>query len=226
MGVGLQGCAGMQRKENLAPIALVLLTAATRYLTRSRVLYDIDSVNFAMGLNYWDPGRHQPHPPGYFLYVMLGRLARVAMGDANDALVMVSLVSSCVAVWLVYRLAKEWYGERAGVCAGLLFVVSPLIWFHGTVALTYGVEMMFSAAVGYLCWRGRVTGAAAVIALSAGFRQSSAVFLLPLLLYSLRRAGWATRARVIRWRPTRGSGASSTPTSTPSSLEWRRCGRA
>ncbi|MBS1826021.1 MAG: DUF2723 domain-containing protein [Acidobacteria bacterium] len=186
----------MTRKENYVPIVLVLLTAVTRYLTRSRVLYDIDSVNFAMGLDHWDPAVHQPHPPGYFLYVLLGRLVRMAVGDANDALVLVSLVSGCAAVWLVYRLAEDWYGARAAACAGVLFVVSPLVWFHGTVALTYGVEMMFSAAAGYLCWRGGaagLVGAAAVIALSAGFRQSSALFLLPLLVYSLRRVGWATR---------------------------------
>ncbi|MFN7934503.1 MAG: DUF2723 domain-containing protein [Bryobacteraceae bacterium] len=188
---------GMPRKERYVPIVLVLLTAVTRCLTRSHVLYDIDSVNFAMGLDRWDPAVHQPHPPGYFLYVLLGRLVRVVMGDANDALVAVSLVSSCVAVWLVYRLAEDWYGARAAACAGVLFVVSPLVWFHGTVALTYGVEMMFSAAVGYLCWRGRpamLVGAAAMIAVSAGFRQSSALFLLPLLVYSMRRASWATRA--------------------------------
>jgi hypothetical protein len=37
--------------------------------------------------------------------------------------------------------------------AGIIFVFSPLAWFHGTVALTYIVEAFFSALVSYLCWR-------------------------------------------------------------------------
>ena len=107
----------MPRSQWYIPGVFVLLTALTRYLTRSRYLYDIDSVNFAMGLDHWDVVVHQPHPPGYFLYVMLGRLARIAVPDANEALVWISLLSSCVAAWLVYRLAEEWYGARAGWCA-------------------------------------------------------------------------------------------------------------
>ena len=35
----------------------------------------------------------------------------------------------------------------------VIFLFSPLSWFHGTVALTYIVEAFFSALVGYLCWR-------------------------------------------------------------------------
>jgi hypothetical protein len=34
--------------------------------------------------------------------------------------------------------------------AALLFLLSLLAWFHGIVALTYGVEAFFSALVGYL----------------------------------------------------------------------------
>ena len=77
--------------------------------------------------------------------------------------------------------------------AGLIFVSSPLAWFHGTVALTYIVEAFFSALIGYFCWRVYcgasrfVFPAAAALGLAAGFRQSSLLVLAPLLLFSIRR---------------------------------------
>ncbi len=165
--------------------------AITRFLFRSRLLYDIDSVNFALAIQRFDPHVHQPHPPGYFLYICLGRLLNVLFHDANLALVVLSILSSCGVVLLIYRTALAWFDTRAARFAGGLFLFSPLAWFHGTVALTYSVEAFFSALVGYLCWRvycgsdAFVIPAGLILGISAGVRPSSLMFLGPLFLFSL-----------------------------------------
>ena len=38
-------------------------------------LEDIDSVNFALGVRDFDPALHRPHPPGYPVYIALGKAA-------------------------------------------------------------------------------------------------------------------------------------------------------
>jgi len=172
---------------------LAAATLFTRFATRSRALYDIDSVNYAFALDHFDPSAHQPHPPGYYLYVLAGRAVRSLTGDANDALVALSIVASAGLAVLVYLLAREWFDRRAGVLAGALFVVSPLGWFHGTVALTYIVEAVFSALVGWLCWRAVSHSsrsgiwAATILGAASGFRPSFLLFLLPLWWLSTRR---------------------------------------
>jgi Protein of unknown function (DUF2723) len=190
----------MNSRRVLDQAILVAATALTRYAFRSHYLYDIDSVNFALALRNFDPAVHQPHPPGYFLYVYLGRLVDMVFHDANAAFVAISIFFSCGAVALIYALAADWFGRKAGVFAGLIFVFSPLAWFHGTVALTYAVEAFFSALTGYICWRiccgaGRfaVPGAIAV-GIAAGFRPSSLLLLCPLLFFSLRKIGRAQAA--------------------------------
>lgn len=170
---------------------LVCAVAATRFTFRSHYLYDIDSVNFALGMGRFAPRVYQPHPPGYFLYICLGRLSNFLFHDANLDLVMLSILASCGTVLVVYRLAFEWFGVRAAQFAGAIFLLSPLVWFHGTVALTYSVEAFFSAVVGLLCWRiycGRenlVFAAAILLGIAAGIRPSSLLFLVPLFLFSL-----------------------------------------
>jgi len=173
---------------------LIAATALTRTAFRSRFLYDIDSVNFALALQHFDPAVYQPHPPGYFLYVCLGRLSNAIFHDANLALVAISILASCGAVALIYLLASDWFDRAAAFFAGLIFVCSPLAWFHGTVALTYIVEACFSASIGYFCWRvysganGYVLPAAIALGLASGFRPSSLPILAPLFLFSIRRA--------------------------------------
>jgi hypothetical protein len=168
--------------------------AISRFAFRSRDLYDLDSVNFALGIERFDPRVHQPHPPGYFLYICLGRLLTYLVHDANLALVLLSIAASTATVILIYLLALEWFGSRAAGFAGLLYLFSPLGWFHGTVALTYSVEAFFSALLGYLCWRidrGEskfILPTAILLGISAGVRPSSLLFLGPLFLYSLRHA--------------------------------------
>jgi hypothetical protein len=184
----------MTSRRTLDTAILIAATALTRFVFRSHYLYDVDSVNFALALQRFDPSVHQPHPPGYFLYVCLGRLANLLFHDANAALVGISIVFSCGAVAMIYVLAHNWFGRNAAVFAGLIFLFSPLAWFHGTVALTYVVETFFSALTGYLCWRiyrgsaRCILPGAMVVGMAAGFRPSSLLLLGPLLLFSFRNA--------------------------------------
>ncbi len=169
----------MITRQKLELLFLAGAVAVSRFAFRSRFLYDLDSVNFALGIGRFDPRIHQPHPPGYFLYVCLGRLIDYLVHDANLALVLMSIAAGIASVILIYLLALEWFGERAAVFAGLLFLFSPLAWFHGTVALTYSVEAFFSALMGYLCWRidrGKanfILPTAILLGISAGVRPSS-----------------------------------------------------
>src|SRR5919198_1092555 len=52
---------------------LSVVTVASRLPYRTRMLYNWDSVQFALALREYDVVKHQPHPPGYVLYVALGR---------------------------------------------------------------------------------------------------------------------------------------------------------
>jgi hypothetical protein len=173
--------------------------AISRWAFRSHFLYDLDSVNFALAMGRFDPRAHQPHPPGYFLYICLGRLLNTVFHDANLALVVLSILASCGAMLVIYKMTMEWFGPVAALFAGLLFLFSPLAWFHGTVALTYIVETFFSGLLGYLCWRvscgsqGFILPAALTLGISAGVRPSSLLFLAPLFLFSLRKTTWKGR---------------------------------
>jgi hypothetical protein len=184
----------LNRDGLLWPLSLFLITVITRIPFTSKLLYHTDSVHFALALQKYDITVHQPHPPGYFLYVMLGRLLNLVVEDANTIFVSVSVIFSGLAVVAIYFLSKEIYSGRTGLLAAVLAITSPNFWFHGEVALSYMVEAFFSATVALFCWRiyrgehKYIWLSVIALGIAGGIRQNTVVFLLPLWLFSVRKA--------------------------------------
>jgi len=172
----------------LAASALALITLASRWPYRARMLYNWDAVQFALALREFDVAKHQPHPPGYLLYVGLGRLLNATMGDASAAYVALAMLFSAATTFVVYWLARALHGRATALASALLLAVSPLFWFYGSVGLTYAGEA-FGASLVALLALGALRGdvpklywGAVVLGLVGGLRQSVLVLLFPLWL--------------------------------------------
>lgn len=173
-------------------LLLFLITIISRIPFTSRFLYHMDSVHFALALDNYNVALHQPHPPGYFLYIMLGRLFVLFTDNANMTFIMISVLFSGLTIVAVYYAGSEFFGKKAGLLAALIALTSPNMWFHGEVALTYIVEAFFSTVFAFLCWKVHKGNhrflllSAITLAAAGGVRQNTAVFLFPLWLFSIK----------------------------------------
>jgi hypothetical protein len=83
-------------------VAVVALAAAgygaLLFATRPASPSDGDEVLFLKALRELDVASYQPHPPGYPVYVMLGRLAALVVPDPVAALQLVSAVATAAAL--------------------------------------------------------------------------------------------------------------------------------
>jgi hypothetical protein len=178
------------RSDLLLASALTILTILSRIPYRARMLYNWDAVQFALALQEYDVAKHQPHPPGYALYVVLGRLLNGLLGDPNLSYVVLAILASGATTFVVYFLARALYDRLVAVTAATFLAVSPLFWFYGSVALTYAGEALFASLVAYLAYqtlRGserHLYLSAAYLGLAAGMRQSLFLLLFPLWLGS------------------------------------------
>ncbi|MFN8637528.1 MAG: DUF2723 domain-containing protein, partial [Chloroflexota bacterium] len=188
---------GPLARHGLGPaLVLFVLSLLLRLPFVSSSLVNWDAVQFALATRSFDIARHQPHPPGYILYVGWGRLLTWVTGDANSAFVLTSLIAGSLAVAMLYVLGREMIGAPSALVAAILFALSPLVWYYSVVALTYAVESLFLLLVVWLCWRGLTTAAdrpimlaALVLGVASGVRQSTLVLLLPLWLFAAYRVG-------------------------------------
>ncbi|MEO8677942.1 MAG: DUF2723 domain-containing protein [Vicinamibacterales bacterium] len=99
----------MTPQRLLAALALVFALAHAPFLATS--LEDIDSVNFALGLRHFDVADHRPHPPGYPVYIALGKVTKAVAGTLTSgaessldarALSVLSLLAGVVSIGLLY----------------------------------------------------------------------------------------------------------------------------
>jgi hypothetical protein len=194
---------------------LAVITLLSRWPYRARMLYNWDAVQFALALHEFDIAKHQPHPPGYLLYVGLGRLLNASLSDPTLAYVALAMLFSAGSTFVLYGLARRLYDRATAFVAASLLGVSPLFWFYGSVGLTYTGEAFAASVVAWFAYA-TLTGSvrhlywgALALGLTGGMRQSVLLLLLPLWLgcavlgtRSRRRlaiAGGILLASVLAW---------------------------
>lgn len=181
-------------------LAVVFLALHLPYLPSS--LEDLDSINFALGIRQFDVARHQPHPPGYPVFIVVAKAVRAVAPSEATALSAVSVVAGALGVLAIAALFRR--TERAeGVtiwplAATALAATSPLYWFTAGRPLSDMAGLAASLAVQVMTLSSsspRALGAAAFAAGAAAGLRSQVVWLtVPLLALRasqrLEAGGW------------------------------------
>jgi hypothetical protein len=184
----------------LTPRAWLLLAVAAVLVLLSRVLFlpptleDIDSVNFALALREFNPGLHQPHPPGFPVYVLLARAVNFLVPEPVRALALLSAVAQAALVFPLFLLFRR-LGASPGraAAATALVLANPVLWFNGARPMSDSVGLLLVLVSQVLLLHGPesppalVAGSAAA-ALATGVRAQAVLLTLPLLIDALWRA--------------------------------------
>lgn len=93
--------------------------------------WEQDEALLACGVLGFDPEHHMPHPPGFPLWILLGRLVRVL--GVEDPLQALQLASAALSVVGFIALASFWWAvldRRVALTGALLTSFLPGVWFH------------------------------------------------------------------------------------------------
>jgi hypothetical protein len=191
--------------KSILAIAAVYLAAHLALLAPS--LEDIDSINFALGLHHFDVAQHQPHPPGYPVYIALGRTAKAIVGTVAPSLGPMRIDAFALAIWspiggavaliAAFSIFRSLSTTSIAIWATALLAASPLFWLTGSrpmsdmpgLALALVAQALFLE--GTKGTRALVIGSL-VAGLAAGVRVQTACLTMPLFAFALfqqRREG-------------------------------------
>src|SRR3984957_17641712 len=142
--------------ETAAPRFIALGTLVLRLLTAANGRTDWDSAQYAAAVGHFDVTHGEPQPPGYWLYVMAGRLIHQVSGLGTiHSLVLVAALASAAAAGLTALAGRELGGAWVGLASGLVVATSPFAWFSGSTVATYSFDMVGCSLLIILAWRGR-----------------------------------------------------------------------
>src|SRR6476620_8166291 len=112
-GGSLPGIRGIAFHDRFV-LAVAALFVCVHLAWLPRHLEDIDSINFALGLRHYDIAAHQPHPPGYPVFIALARAGAAIVSPfapdlaTRDAIAMAILagLSGACALLLLHRILR------------------------------------------------------------------------------------------------------------------------
>src|SRR5579862_7413196 len=79
-------------------VALAVLFLAFHLPFLPASLEDLDSINFALGLRHFDVAHHQPHPPGYPVFIVVAKAVHAIVPSEATALSAVSVLAGTLGV--------------------------------------------------------------------------------------------------------------------------------
>ena len=110
---------------------------AIYFASRSPGLDEWDSVQFAMGIREFNLWKHQPHPPGYPLYIFFAWLPVRLFGWSTEfSLHFVNCAGGALFVAAWFCIVRLQFGERFAWLAAGTLAITPVVWMTSIRALT------------------------------------------------------------------------------------------
>jgi 4-amino-4-deoxy-L-arabinose transferase-like glycosyltransferase len=118
-------------------VLLFLAAFALYFFTHSPALDDIDAVQFAMGVRSFDLWHHQPHPPGYPLFIFLGWLGtKFFHVGTESSLYCASALGGGLFVACWFLIIRAQFSEKFAWWIATSLMITPVIWMTATKAIT------------------------------------------------------------------------------------------
>jgi hypothetical protein len=183
---------------DLASLGLLAALLVSRLLLLPAGPWEQDEALLACGVVAFDPAQHMPLPPGFPLWIVIGRLVRlVGVADPLVALQLASSLLSVVALWALAGLWQRVAGRTVALLGACVAAFLPGVWFHAPRALSETPSAAL-AIVGFAAWlgAGRAGFGFGVVAMTAAALVRPP--LAPFFILAVLLASWGVRRDVRR----------------------------
>lgn len=166
-------------KQRRIVIALSIAIALTRLLAIAHSLFDWDEALFSLGVREYDVVRHQPHPPGYPLFIALAKIVALSGVDEFRCIQLVVILGALFIFPALYWLAREiGFDFTTAVAGAAVYAFLPNVWVYGGTGFSDVPATVLVFAACALLLRGRrdaraYIAGAVVLGIAAGFRPAN-----------------------------------------------------
>ncbi|MCU0292895.1 MAG: hypothetical protein MUF10_13035 [Thermoanaerobaculaceae bacterium] len=109
---------------------LVAGLAVSRFAFLASGPWEWDETLFARGVLKFDLAAHFPHPPGFPLWILLGRLILPFVSEPLKGLQLLSATASLLTLWPLAALGRRVAPPGVAAAAALAVLLAPGVWLH------------------------------------------------------------------------------------------------
>jgi hypothetical protein len=188
----------------MKPMLLFFAAFALYFLTHSPALDEIDAVQFAMGVRSFDLWHHQPHPPGYPLFIFFGWLGtKLFHATTESSLYFASAFGGGLFIAAWFSIIRAQFSEKLAWWVATSLLITPVVWMTATKAVTDMLAAGFMSAelLAAICFlkqkkRGMIVWATLMGAAAAGTRPQlfpvvAVILGIPLKQASVNARTWS-----------------------------------
>ena len=184
------------QRSVIKAVLLFLLAFALYFFTHTPALDEIDAVQFAMGVRSFDLWHHQPHPPGYPLFIFLGWLGtKLFQIGPESSLYCASALGGGLFIAAWFSIIRIQFSERLAWWVATCLLITPVVWMTATKAVTDMLAAGFMSAelLAAVCFleqkkRGLIVWTALMGAAAAGIRPQLFPVVAVILAIPLKKA--------------------------------------
>lgn len=172
-------------------ILIALLFLVVYLLTLSCSFDEEDSIHLTMGIKHFDITDYRPHPPGYPVYIFLGKIFNFFTQDELLAMTILSALCGALSLLVFYFLIFEMFNRKIALMSTLIIAVTPLFWLSSLKALTDIPGFFFTLLSMYFIYYfikykkiNKLYLGSFISGISIGVRLQTGFVLVPLLIYA------------------------------------------
>ena len=180
--------------------ALVVLFVQIAKMPRTP--WENDEFLFAEAVKKFEPTiwAYHPHPPGFPLFVLLGKAMHELVGDPWRALVVLNILAAPIGFVAMSRAFRRWIDDAdLAVCGALLYYFSASYLLHGSLAFSDPIAMTF-VALAFYCIAAEGEHEHDRAAIGIGLWSSAAIGCRPQLVIAMTPALLVAFFRMPTWR--------------------------
>lgn len=139
-------------KTNFLIYIILVFFFVLRLQLQSPWLEDWDSVQFSLGLHEYSIAKHQPHPPGYPFYILMGKLLYPVFNSDLKTLTFMSVFFGSLSILPLYLLVKKMFDKKTALIAALLLMITPVHWILSETPISNVTGLFFLICFAYLVY--------------------------------------------------------------------------
>lgn len=143
----------IKKKDYIWYVGIVILTLVSRIPLLEKFQSHWDGPDYSIAVVRYSLEQYTPSPPGYPLYIALGKFFYVFTHDPHLGILSVSVLASVLGAVIFFMVGTKMYNRYVGLTATSIFLTGSTFYYFSLTPYAYGLLPGMTTALAYITYR-------------------------------------------------------------------------